>query len=72
MAKLLILLVKAYRITISPWLGSCCRFSPSCSVYSIEALQKHGAIRGGWLTIVRLSKCHPFHEGGIDFVPEKK
>ena len=72
MAKLLILLVKAYRVTISPLLGSCCRFSPSCSLYSIEALQKHGAIRGTWLTIVRISKCHPFHEGGIDVVPEKK
>jgi hypothetical protein len=69
MARLLIWLVKAYRYLLSPMLGSNCRFSPSCSRYAIEALHKHGALRGGWLTLRRVVRCHPWHAGGHDPVP---
>ncbi|MFU8789815.1 MAG: membrane protein insertion efficiency factor YidD [Methylobacter sp.] len=71
MQFMLIALIKFYRYFISPLLGSSCRFYPSCSSYSLEALQLHGAIIGSYLTLKRLLKCHPFHEGGIDPVPEK-
>jgi putative membrane protein insertion efficiency factor len=67
----LIALIKFYRYFISPLLGSNCRFYPSCSRYSQEALTRHGAVIGSYLTLRRLLKCHPFHEGGIDPVPEK-
>jgi putative membrane protein insertion efficiency factor len=67
----LIAVIKFYRYFISPLLGSNCRFYPSCSSYSIEALTRHGAVIGSYLTLRRLLKCHPFHEGGIDPVPEK-
>ncbi|HTH94546.1 MAG TPA: membrane protein insertion efficiency factor YidD [Rhodocyclaceae bacterium] len=62
-------LLKAYRYFISPWLGSRCRFHPSCSEYAAEALQKHGPWRGGWLAVRRLGRCHPFTSGGFDPVP---
>ena len=65
----LIALVKGYRLLISPMLGSSCRFYPSCSTYSLEALQKHGAARGSWLAIRRIGRCHPFRPGGYDPVP---
>jgi putative membrane protein insertion efficiency factor len=68
---MLIAIIKFYKYFISPLLGSNCRFYPSCSSYSLEALQRHGAIIGSYLTLRRLLKCHPFHEGGIDPVPEK-
>jgi len=68
-ARVLLILVKGYRRFISPMLPPRCRFYPSCSAYAVEALQLHGALRGSWLTIRRLSKCHPFHAGGFDFVP---
>lgn len=71
MRYLLIALIKAYKFFISPLLGSNCRFYPSCSSYSLEALQRHGFIIGSYLTFKRLLKCHPFHKGGIDPVPEK-
>lgn len=67
----LISLVKAYRLLLSPWLGSSCRFEPSCSLYSLQALQKHGAAVGSYLTLRRLSRCHPWCAGGIDPVPEQ-
>lgn len=70
MRKMLILLVKGYRLIISPLLGKPCRFHPSCSEYSLEALEKHGAIKGGYLTIKRILRCQPFAKGGIDYVPE--
>ena len=60
-----------YQKVISPLTPPSCRFYPTCSHYGIEAVQKHGAIKGGYLTIKRISKCHPFHEGGIDPVPEE-
>ena len=71
MRYLLIALIKAYKFFISPLLGSNCRFYPSCSSYSLEALQRHGVLIGSYLTLKRLLKCHPFHQGGIDPVPEK-
>jgi uncharacterized protein len=67
----LIALIKFYKYFVSPLLGSNCRFYPSCSSYSQEALTRYGAIIGLYLTLRRLLKCHPFHEGGIDPVPEK-
>lgn len=67
MKKLLIALVKFYRKYISPMRQPCCRFIPTCSEYALEALEKYGALKGGWLTLKRLSKCHPFHIGEHDF-----
>ena len=69
-SKILIALVKTYRLLLSPWLGQQCRFHPTCSQYALEALQKHGAYRGSWLSLKRLACCHPWHAGGIDPVPE--
>lgn len=64
--------IKAYRLIMSPWLGNHCRFHPTCSAYAIEAIQRHGVIYGGWLAIKRLACCHPWHEGGVDPVPQGK
>jgi putative membrane protein insertion efficiency factor len=69
MQSLFIGLVKAYRLLLSPWLGSSCRFEPTCSAYSLEALERHGAGMGAWLTTRRLMRCHPWCEGGCDPVP---
>lgn len=69
MTKLLIALVQLYRYLFSPWLGNQCRFYPTCSEYALQALREHGAIRGSWLTLCRLSRCHPWHAGGCDPVP---
>jgi uncharacterized protein len=62
-------LIRGYQLAISPLLGPRCRFYPSCSHYAIEAIETHGALRGVWLTIKRISRCHPWHEGGFDPVP---
>ena len=70
MQRLLIGLVKAYRLLLSPWLGSACRFEPTCSVYALQALERHGAARGAWLTVCRLGRCHPWCAGGLDPVPD--
>lgn len=70
MRELLVALVRLYQRLISPMLGPRCRFYPSCSAYCIEALQKHGAGRGVYLTARRLVRCHPLSEGGFDPVPE--
>ena len=72
MKWLLIGMVRLYQLTLSPWLGQHCRFHPTCSVYCMEALRQHGALRGLWLGVKRLAKCHPFHPGGVDFVPEAR
>jgi len=64
-------LVRGYRFFLSPWLGSSCRFEPTCSSYSLEALQAHGAATGSYLTLRRLARCHPWCEGGFDPVPEQ-
>ncbi len=69
--RTLILLVKAYRLLLSPWLGSACRFEPTCSVYALGALERHGALAGSYLTVARLLRCHPFCRGGCDPVPEQ-
>ena len=68
-AWLLTGLISGYRRFVSPLLGARCRFYPSCSAYALEAIQVHGAGRGTWLAVRRLSKCHPFHAGGLDPVP---
>lgn len=71
MRKLLIGIVKGYRLLFRPWLGSSCRFEPSCSSYSLQALEQHGAIAGSYLTLTRLLRCHPWCDGGHDPVPGK-
>jgi hypothetical protein len=63
------LLIRLYQLTLSPWLGGSCRFYPTCSNYALEAIELHGAWRGGWLTLRRLARCHPFHPGGFDPPP---
>jgi putative membrane protein insertion efficiency factor len=62
-------LIRGYQLIVSPWLGPRCRFYPSCSQYAHEALAVHGALRGSWLALRRLSRCHPWHPGGLDPVP---
>lgn len=69
MQSFLMGLVRAYRLMLSPWLGSSCRFEPTCSVYSLQALELHGAARGSYLTLRRLARCHPWCAGGHDPVP---
>jgi putative membrane protein insertion efficiency factor len=68
-SKVLQLLVRAYRYAFGPMLGMNCRFHPSCSAYALEALGRHGAAWGTWLTFRRLMRCHPWHPGGHDPVP---
>lgn len=65
----LIGLVKGYRLFLSPWLGSSCRFTPTCSAYALDALRAHGAAAGGYLAAVRIARCHPWCDGGHDPVP---
>lgn len=65
----LVALVKIYQYAISPMLGSRCRFEPSCSRYTVEALLRHGAFKGSWLAVRRIGRCHPWHPGGYDPVP---
>jgi len=69
--RLLIGLVRAYQLLLSPWLGPSCRFEPTCSHYSLQALRQHGALGGSYLTLRRLARCHPWCEGGCDPVPEQ-
>jgi putative membrane protein insertion efficiency factor len=72
MRTLLMGLVKGYRLLLSPWLGSSCRFEPTCSAYSLQALERHGAAAGTYLTVARIARCHPWCNGGIDEVPVEK
>lgn len=72
MGRLLIALVRAYQYLISPLMGPHCRFHPTCSHYAVEAIEVHGAVRGSYLALRRLSRCHPWHPGGVDPVPVKK
>jgi uncharacterized protein len=67
--RILLTLLSGYRRFVSPALGPHCRFYPSCSAYAVDAVRGHGALRGSWLTVRRLSRCHPFHPGGLDPVP---
>ncbi len=71
MKKLLLSLIRFYQKGISPLTGPTCRFYPTCSHYGYEAVKKHGALKGGILLCFRILKCHPFHSGGIDYVPEQ-
>lgn len=71
MKWLLVKLIRGYQFLISPWLGKNCRFEPSCSAYALEAVDRFGSLRGGYLALRRLLKCHPFHDGGYDPVPAK-
>ncbi|HLR54693.1 MAG TPA: membrane protein insertion efficiency factor YidD [Pseudogracilibacillus sp.] len=71
MKYFLIFLIRLYQKCISPLKPPTCRFFPTCSSYSLEAYQRFGAIKGTWLSIKRISKCHPFHPGGVDLVPAK-
>lgn len=66
---LLIAIVRGYRLLLSPWLGSACRFEPTCSQYALDALQTHGAAVGSYLTAARIVRCHPWCQGGFDPVP---
>jgi putative membrane protein insertion efficiency factor len=68
---LLIGAIYAYRMVLSPLLGPSCRFAPSCSQYALEAIDRHGALRGTWLAARRIGRCHPFHRGGWDPVPSE-
>jgi len=70
MKSFFLFLLRAYKLTISPYLGQNCRFYPSCSVYADIAIRRHGVLKGCALTGKRLCKCHPWHEGGVDLVPE--
>ena len=69
MKSLLQFLIRCYQVLLSPFLGQHCRFTPSCSQYAIEAIERHGSWRGGWLAIRRIGRCHPWCDGGHDPVP---
>ena len=70
MRLLFILIVRGYQVAISPLLPPSCRYHPTCSHYAVEALERHGAWRGGWLAVKRIARCHPFRAGGFDPVPD--
>ena len=69
LARALVAFVRGYQYLLSPWWGRQCRFTPTCSQYAVEALQRHGAARGAWLALRRVSRCHPWGGGGFDPVP---
>lgn len=69
MRRIVILFLTCYQWVVSPFLGNNCRFYPSCSNYAVEAIEIHGVIKGSYLALARISKCHPWHEGGVDPVP---
>jgi len=69
MKRLLIGLIRVYQYALSPLLGRSCRYVPSCSEYTAQAVQKHGAMKGGWLGAKRICRCHPWHPGGYDPLP---
>ena len=70
-ARVLVIPIVWYQRFISPLLGPRCRFAPSCSQYAVDALRTHGAVRGLWLAVARIARCHPFHPGGYDPVPPR-
>lgn len=72
LAWVLSLPVRAYRLTLSPWVGRSCRYHPTCSEYALEALRTHGGLKGGWLTLRRIARCHPWGGSGIDNVPPRE
>lgn len=69
MKKILLLLIRGYQLILSPLLGNNCRYYPTCSCYTHQAIEKYGALKGSWLGIKRISRCHPWAEGGFDPVP---
>jgi putative membrane protein insertion efficiency factor len=69
LARALILMIRGYQVTVSPLLPSACRYTPSCSRYAVEAIERYGALRGTWMGARRVLRCHPFHAGGYDPVP---
>jgi putative membrane protein insertion efficiency factor len=69
MRRLLLIAIRVYQWTLSPWLGRSCRFMPTCSCYTAEAIERFGAARGTWLGILRIGRCHPWHAGGYDPIP---
>lgn len=69
MKKIALVLIRIYQLTISRVLPPSCRFTPSCSVYGYEAIEKYGLLKGGWMAIKRIGRCHPFNPGGYDPVP---
>ena len=69
MKRVLLALVRFYRVAISPDRPPCCRFTPTCSQYALEAIEKYGALKGGWMAFRRILRCNPFHKGGYDPVP---
>ncbi len=69
MRLVLKILIRAYQVALSPLLGANCRYYPTCSQYALEAIEAHGSLRGTWLAVKRVSRCHPWHEGGFDPVP---
>ena len=69
MQAFLIGAIRFYQVYLSPLKPPCCRFVPTCSEYALEAIQKYGPVKGSWLAVKRISKCHPFHKGGYDPVP---
>jgi len=69
MTRLLLIFIKAYQYLISPMLGPSCRFTPTCSEYAAQAVKKYGAIKGGWMSVKRVGRCHPWHDGGYDPLP---
>ncbi|MBU0592706.1 MAG: membrane protein insertion efficiency factor YidD [Pseudomonadota bacterium] len=69
MTRILLFLVKAYQYTISPMLAPSCRYTPTCSEYAVQALKKYGASKGFWLSVKRVARCHPWHDGGYDPLP---
>lgn len=69
MKILLLAAIRSYRYLLSPWMGASCRFWPTCSAYALEAVERHGALHGGWLMVARVARCHPYSAGGADPVP---
>lgn len=66
---LLIAAIRSYRVVLSPWTGNSCRYWPTCSDYALQAIERHGALRGSWMMLARLARCHPYSAGGVDPVP---
>jgi hypothetical protein len=69
LAEFFVLLIRVYQYTLSPFLGKSCRYTPTCSAYSVEALRKHGPFRGGWISLKRIASCNPWGGSGYDPVP---